>query len=146
MYTVYALLDPRDDSIRYIGLTATDVHRRLQRHLKETDINPAKIAWIRELRELNLTPIPWELEHIEEQKQAVFKEKFWINFCLFGGEPLLNITDTENKPTMKRGNAGRVRTDEEVNAMLDEYERTGKRPAGWTRQALWAIKKSRGVR
>ncbi len=149
MYTVYALLDPRDDSIRYVGMTSLDVETRLQGHLQEANrerVNPEKIAWIRELRKLNLTPVAWELEQIEDRKIAIFREKFWINFCVFGGEPLTNVTETNKKPTMKRGPSGRVRTDEEVDVMLDEYERTGKRPEGWTRQALWSIKKNRGVR
>lgn len=57
---VYALKDPRDGSIRYVG-TTINLHRRMKRHLRERNRTP-KCAWVRELQTLNLEP---EVEILE---------------------------------------------------------------------------------
>jgi predicted GIY-YIG superfamily endonuclease len=54
-YTVYALTDPRDNDIRYIGITY-DPDRRLKEHLSSSDSNVLKGKWANELRQLGLTP------------------------------------------------------------------------------------------
>ena len=49
MHVVYVLIDPRDGIVRYVGITDQTMNRRLDQHLKRTDGNNEKSAWINEL-------------------------------------------------------------------------------------------------
>lgn len=55
VFFIYALLDPRDNKVRYIGSTKNPKYRYL-RHFTRP-INPLVDVWIRELKELNLKPL-----------------------------------------------------------------------------------------
>lgn len=94
MYTVYALVDPRHDTIRYIGLTS-DVYVRFSQHLQEKGINQAKQLWLNELKELQIMPIMRTLEVADSLERAREREAYWIQFYLKAGLPLTNI----RKPT-----------------------------------------------
>lgn len=141
MRVVYALLDPRDGTIRYVGVS-TNVQGRVQFHRNGGGAkdNPAKVAWVGELRVLGLEPEYLQLEECSDSEEAFRAEKRWIDFCLAEEEPLLNITYVKNR----RG-AGRKHTQAEVDAIVAEYQRTGKRPAGWCRQTWWHVRKTRGL-
>lgn len=52
---IYALVDPRDDSIRYIGKT-NSLKSRLSQHLKDKS-NLNKYNWVQELKSLSLIPL-----------------------------------------------------------------------------------------
>ena len=55
-YFVYELIDPRTDTPRYVGITATPNHR-WRSHIDDSDTqNREKRAWIRELMEEGLVP------------------------------------------------------------------------------------------
>jgi predicted GIY-YIG superfamily endonuclease len=60
-YIIYALIDPRDSSIRYIGIT-DNPDQRLKEHLRGRGGNPPKREWVYELRQLGLVPIMQPLE------------------------------------------------------------------------------------
>lgn len=81
MYSIYALKDPRDNSIRYVGLTK-DVHRRLIEHrgcLKH--LERPKNQWIQQLRSESIKPSIVVLEtDIEIFYEAKKREDYWINF------------------------------------------------------------------
>jgi hypothetical protein len=53
--TVYALIDPRDNKIRYIGKTTQPIHARLAGHLTKPT-NPAMRVWINSLDLHGLAP------------------------------------------------------------------------------------------
>lgn len=72
---IYGLFDPRDFSCHYVG-QSVDVIRRYRNHLKEK-INIPKIAWINELKSLNLFPIFIILEETSEMQASSAKRK-WI--------------------------------------------------------------------
>jgi hypothetical protein len=46
-FTIYRLRDPRDNAIRYIGITM-NVFEHFKQHLRCDGVNPAKDAWIQE--------------------------------------------------------------------------------------------------
>src|SRR5260370_37536543 len=70
-YTIYALIDPREDTIRYVGMSK-DAQFRLFQHLHRTAGGESKEArhWINELQQSNFTHILNILETIERTDDA----------------------------------------------------------------------------
>lgn len=88
-YTVYALIDPRDYAVCYIGIT-NDVYERFFQHLRCDGTNPVKDAWITELRQANVLLIMKTLEVVEDAEKARERETFWIHHYQFLGVRLYN--------------------------------------------------------
>jgi DNA-binding XRE family transcriptional regulator len=96
LYQIYALLDPRDSTVRYVGMSR-NAQRRLFQHLLGDSRNEDKNGWIRELLDGGLYPTLHILEEIELQRAdvdayslACERERYWINAYLQSGAPLLN--------------------------------------------------------
>ena len=99
MYTIYALIDPRDNAVRYIGITERLVHQRLQEHLTNVDGNLKKSAWISELRQLGMSPVVRSLEQVEDRAEALKCESHWIQHYHKLETPLTNI---QGNPSVTR--------------------------------------------
>lgn len=93
MYTIYALADPRDCVVRYIGMS-TNVHQRLTHHLSCTGTNERKNTWIRELLANDKAPVLYEIEQVEGEEQGRAREQHWIRYCLKRGVDLVNVAIT----------------------------------------------------
>lgn len=91
MYAIYTLIDPRDNTIRYIGIT-DDVYARFLQHIRGMDENYAKSVWIQELRALNKMVIMETLEECETFELACERELYWIRHFEMLQEPLMNIS------------------------------------------------------
>ncbi len=90
-WTIYALVDPRDNKIRYVGRTI-EAKRRLQQHLQEVAVNKKKSQWLRELKQLGIIPRMEILESMKcEAIDAERRETDWIRYLLDQGTPLTNI-------------------------------------------------------
>ena len=93
-YYVYALIDPRDDTMRYIGMTR-NVCSWLIQHTKDVSKSTSKGAWLNELAQLGLSPELEVLETIPGSKDssvmASQRERHWIKELLRQGIPLVNI-------------------------------------------------------
>lgn len=96
---IYALIDPRDNIVRYVGVTK-NVYSRLKEHTKSSSKKDDKGEWIAELDKLGLSPELEILETINVEPGevesdidviALEREKYWINRFLELGVPLLNI-------------------------------------------------------
>jgi hypothetical protein len=78
--TIYALKDPRDNAVRYVGRTE-DLPRRYKGHLSigggYHPAGKAKHAWVAELRALGQQPIVEVLEECAD-KIADAREAWWI--------------------------------------------------------------------
>ena len=87
---IYALRDPRDNAVRYIGKSNAPKARLLQ-HLEDATTNAQKAAWICSLAELGLTPQLSILEEVDlsDWQQA---ERSWIALGFAEGWPLTNIS------------------------------------------------------
>src|SRR5260370_18737051 len=92
-YTIYALIDPRDSSIRYIGIT-DNPDQRLKEHLRGRGGNPPKRNWVYELRQLGLVPIMQPLETVLSLPAALERESFLIRHYLNSGNELVNLLVT----------------------------------------------------
>jgi GIY-YIG catalytic domain len=90
-YVVYKHLDPRDTQVRYIGISK-NAFKRFGQHLAapEDGNNTDKAAWFSDLAQAGLLPI---LEIIESDltfREALSREKYWIEYYLNLGAPLTN--------------------------------------------------------
>jgi hypothetical protein len=93
MFVIYALIDSRDTSIRYVGMT-NDIVERFITHLRSREVNTEKNRWILELRSLGLVPICRTLETVDTERQARERERAWIEGFIAAGEELLNVEKT----------------------------------------------------
>jgi len=93
-YHVYALVDPRDNSTRYVG-TSDDIEYRFYQHLLRIGVGKQEECWIKELQQLGLTPVLQILEAIQatsnQRALAYERERYWIQEMLREGYSLLNV-------------------------------------------------------
>lgn len=92
VWYVYALIDPRDNAIRYVGQTFM-LLTRVMDHMAEArskGVNPAKTAWLNELAQSKLLP---RMEVLEETTEAEInaREVHWIRHFKKQGHKLLNV-------------------------------------------------------
>lgn len=71
MSTIYVLVDPRTDQVRYVGRT-TDLLLRLAQHCQTVrSLRPSrKELWIEELRQEGLKPLIREVESVCRRDQG----------------------------------------------------------------------------
>lgn len=134
MYSVYALVDPRDMSIRYIGLTR-DAQRRYAMHLLypgKTD----KDAWLRELKDASVYPSMTVLESMETKSEAEARENYWIQHYLSINAPLTNTSKTSKMDVIRRKAhpAQPIETLEDSSEMEDIIKQAGWTPIKRTRR------------
>lgn len=80
-YKIYKLIDPRDQKVRYVGVTIRKLSERLSQHCSEArnHIGTHKRYWIKSLLEEGLKPIISIIEYCTEQNWQE-KEKYWIDY------------------------------------------------------------------
>lgn len=96
---IYALVDPRDDSVRYVGRTVSALRVRLSAHVtdartylfegKPQNCTSRKAAWVRELKAAGQQPRIRLLARVRID-QGVEAERQWIAMLLEAGAPLVN--------------------------------------------------------
>jgi len=89
MYFIYALAEPTDSSIRYIGIT-TNLNVRYQNHLYKDEGNN-KSNWILELNDKGLNPKLIVLDTAENKQEALQKESDFIREYINKGCNILNV-------------------------------------------------------
>lgn len=137
MFTIYALVDPRDYLIRYVGMT-NDVYRRFREHVGCEGNNPAKDAWIRDLQREQEIMVMKPLDRAGTYEEALLLEEKWIKELLEQGFPLFNISRVEapcqvfpvqEQPLKLPIYVGKRRhTAREIDDILDEYLTFGNLP------------------
>lgn len=96
LVTLYGLVDPRNDQVRYIG-KSVDPPRRLNQHLREarkSESQDYKSRWIRTLLAINLLPVLTVLEVVtsdewqarERELIAEYRRRFDLTNITAGGE------------------------------------------------------------
>lgn len=86
--TVYALVDPRDGRIRYIGVTVRTLKNRLRSHVSAREKN-RKGYWVTHLKSLGLRPTIAELERVP-LADGPAAESRWVTRLNEAGFDLLN--------------------------------------------------------
>jgi hypothetical protein len=78
---IYVLIDPRDNSYRYIGKTKNELNRRLRGHIRSSlnSVKTKKEYWINSLIKQNLNPI---IKLIEECNSSNWEDReiYWIKY------------------------------------------------------------------
>lgn len=87
VYSIYALIDPVDESVRYIGMSAQP-EIRLAYHLAGSF--GRKLHWIQDLRSQGLLPVLEILETTDSKQYAYDREGYWIHYYAKRHAPLLN--------------------------------------------------------
>lgn len=123
MIKIYALIDPDDKKIRYIGQTYRNLEIRLREHVYDCIRRPRsshKVNWINKLISENKLPIIKLLDSVERENLAD-KEKYWIlksisegneltnstlggEFCTFGSKLSSDVRDIMSKLAKERSN------------------------------------------
>lgn len=127
---IYLLVDPRDRTIRYAGVT-NDLARRLSEHLQASQANPRMRQWITELGALAMTP---EMLPVEwPGKNWPRAERAWIAWLRSHGGDTYNIAAgglpwwQAVKPMRTQNRAGTsARRKFDNLAKRNHYQETGK--------------------
>jgi hypothetical protein len=93
---IYALVDPRDGQVRYVGKTVKKPEHRLAAHLCEAfskeRSNWHKSRWLRSLLQQNLKPKIQIFEEVSEEVASEAEQR-WIAYGRLQGWRLTNLTD-----------------------------------------------------
>jgi group I intron endonuclease len=96
-YTIYKLIDPITNEIRYIGLTFNDLKQRLKSHCSEKS-KSHKSNWVQSLITQGLKPIIESIEdNILSYDEVCEREIFYINKYKSEGYRLTNMASGGNK-------------------------------------------------
>lgn len=96
-YTIYKLIDPTTNQIRYVGLTFNDLKMRLKSHLSESG-KSHKIFWIKKLKNQGFVPIIESIEdNIATYEIACEREIYFIDYFKSIGCELTNMATGGNK-------------------------------------------------
>lgn len=90
---IYALIDPRTRTVRYVGKSDNPEYRLSQHCRAEQYTNPKLRAWVLDLRGRGLVPA---MEVMERPRKARWmeRERAWIkHYRMMSGGTLLNIED-----------------------------------------------------
>lgn len=90
--TIYMLIDPRDEEIRYIGWTSRTLERRLYEHVHIVSHGRLKKEWVRQLLQCGLEPRIQVIQQVPAQSWAAAKI-YWIGFFRKMGCPLTNMSN-----------------------------------------------------
>jgi hypothetical protein len=100
-YIIYALIDPTDEQVYYVGQTCRP-QIRLATHLSARDHDGKKGDWIRRLEQRGQQPLMQILEVVIGQKTALKKEQEWIQHFLAQKMPLLNYQWQPGQQSIRR--------------------------------------------
>lgn len=93
---IYALVDPRNQEVRYVGQTKQP-KGRFQQHKRNMDENAAKYEWLSELGTLELKPLFVTLEDNVRWDDRFKREKHWIQYYHALGHRLTNQIITKRR-------------------------------------------------
>ena len=100
MYFIYELVDPRTNVVAYVGIT-NNPNARLQEHISCTGPNDGKKTWVRELQEEGYEPRMKILEVVDTKKEALAREKYWMQYHTSSGISITNIAYSKPKTTFQ---------------------------------------------
>jgi len=88
-HTVYTLIDPRTDEVRYVGISG-NAPLRLKAHLQCDGSNSPKDEWIQELKDNRHEVVMKTLEVVNDVEEARKREQHWIQHYYSLGAILFN--------------------------------------------------------
>lgn len=106
---IYALIDPRDFRVRYIGLTGAKLPRRLKGHMSASSLHgkTPRSVWLRELDAAGVLPLIVELEDPSTRMRE--RERHWIHHAVALGFDLVNTVHARPVSAATRAKQRRAR-------------------------------------
>ncbi len=96
-YKIYKLFDPRDNQVRYVGLTFNSLKQRLKSHKNENS-KSHKTYWVKSLLKEGICPKIELIEsNIDTYETACEREIYWISKFKEDGYNLTNSASGGNK-------------------------------------------------
>lgn len=87
---IYRLIDPRNNEVRYVGVTTKALNARVSQHIYDTKKrNNLKTNWINDLLNNDLRPIIEEIEKVSYDNYSE-RESYWIKYYIRIGADLVN--------------------------------------------------------
>lgn len=99
-YTIYTLVDPITNEVRYLGRTKRKLSARLNAH-KTDSSSYDKYMWFQSLVAQSKTPSIIKIDEVDGLEQANIKEQEYIKHYLSIGCNLLNMTHCRKYGTYK---------------------------------------------
>jgi hypothetical protein len=132
MTFIYALCDPRNGQIRYIG-KANNIGQRYATHLREKS-KCHRSVWIQSLLAMGIKPELTIIENVEADATWQDRERFWIKHYRSLGYDLTNYTDggeggdtgnglPERRRAVSESLKGRVFTEEHRKKLSESNRR-----------------------
>lgn len=91
LYSIYILIDPTTDEVRYVGITKRMPHQRYAGHIQDAKRGILRYVsrWVLSLLQHGNKPIMEVIEQTVDKN----REKFWVKFYRESGSRLTNLTD-----------------------------------------------------
>ena len=107
---IYALIDPRDNVVRYVGC-AGYIEERFRQHMRSKNLGLPKYRWLAELKQCGLSPRLEILETVDGYLPTFAREEYWVKKLLGSGAPLTNVLLTREIPLERKKKATRPTSD-----------------------------------
>lgn len=154
---IYTLIDPRTDSVRYVGKTVQTPRRRLRRHLAESYMAAGtthKDRWLRSLKAVGLEPRIEVIDRCSSLEELSAAERRHIARLRALGVNLVNATDggdgtggwhhtAESRAKISAALRGRVMSDDHRRNI--GLSSVGRKATEETRAKLSAERRARGI-
>lgn len=134
---IYALLDPRDQKIRYIGQTITTLNQRFRKHLCDCKSRNNHVScWLKSLLNVNLKPAILQIEECDnlnlDDKEIFYIDKykqegFDLTNCSLGGQTR-RIFSEETKRKISEALKGKTQSLETRQKRSESLKETWKNP------------------
>lgn len=105
---VYELVDTRDNTIFYVGITI-DLYNRFRQHMRCDGTNVQKDRRVQDILSAGHLPIMHTIEQTASFEEALKRELYWIHRYLRENIQLLNIAGI-SEPTIKEAVQGTRKT------------------------------------
>lgn len=119
---IYALADPRDGSVRYIG-KADNVRQRFNLHVSALKHKSKKINWIKSLKSVGLVPNVFVVDEVLKCEWP-FWEMHYISLFKSFGFSLTNGTDGGDSGPMLKGRKKSAETKEKMKVVASNRHRS----------------------
>lgn len=123
--SIYLLIDPRTDEIRYVGKTEQKLSSRISAHIADKTLCH-RTNWLAELKCAGLRPVGVTIETIEGEWPWQQEERYWISKLKAMGARLVNNTSggdgvpdlpKETRERMRRVWIGRKHSPETIEKL-----------------------------
>lgn len=134
---IYVLKDPRNDQIRYVGVTNSALNQRLSQHINAAKNNEMRhvCKWINVLLRLNLRPVIQQIDEVDKENWQEW-EVFYITYYKKIGCNLTNID---------KGGNGVVTTEKRSKSSMLRSSEKHKKPVYQLNEKLEIIKEWKSV-